>query len=42
MAKRTGYTFLGWYTGKAKGSKVAATTKVPKDLVLYARWTKAG
>ena len=30
----------GWYTAKTKGKKVSASTKVTKNLKLYARWTK--
>jgi uncharacterized repeat protein (TIGR02543 family) len=39
--KRTGYQFLGWYTGKAKGTKVTASTKVTKAVTLYAHWKRA-
>jgi uncharacterized repeat protein (TIGR02543 family) len=35
---RTGYTFQGWYTAKSGGKKVAATTKVTKNVTLYAHW----
>jgi uncharacterized repeat protein (TIGR02543 family) len=35
---RTGYTFQGWYT--AGGTKVAATTKVTKNLALNAQWVR--
>jgi uncharacterized repeat protein (TIGR02543 family) len=35
---RTGYTFQGWYTGKAKGAKAGVGTKVAKDVTYYARW----
>jgi uncharacterized repeat protein (TIGR02543 family) len=35
---RTGYTFQGWFTGKAKGTKVAAKTKVTKNVTYYAHW----
>jgi uncharacterized repeat protein (TIGR02543 family) len=38
--KRAGYTFLGWYTGKVKGTKVAASTKVTKAVTLYAHWKR--
>lgn len=37
---RSGYQFSGWYTAKTKGKKVSASTKVTKNLKLYARWTK--
>ena len=36
--KREGYTFKGWYTAKAEGTKVIASTKVTKAMTLYARW----
>ena len=38
---RTGYDFVGWYTGKTDGVKVSATTKVEttSDRTLYAHWT---
>jgi uncharacterized repeat protein (TIGR02543 family) len=35
---RAGYSFQGWYT--ASGTKVAATTKVTKDLALRAHWAR--
>jgi uncharacterized repeat protein (TIGR02543 family) len=35
---RTGYDFLGWYTGKVKGTKVTAKTKATKTVTLYAHW----
>jgi uncharacterized repeat protein (TIGR02543 family) len=35
---RTGYTFDGWYTRKAGGTKAGATTKVRKAVTYYARW----
>ena len=38
--KRTGYTFTGWYTAKTGGSKVYSTTKVTKNMTLYAQWKK--
>ena len=37
---RTGYTFTGWYTAKTGGSKVYTTTKVTKNMTLYAQWKK--
>lgn len=37
---RTGYKFNGWYTAKTGGTKVSTTTKVGKDMTLYARWAK--
>jgi uncharacterized repeat protein (TIGR02543 family) len=39
---RTGYAFLGWYTGKANGAKVGATTKVTKSVTYYAHWRANG
>jgi uncharacterized repeat protein (TIGR02543 family) len=38
--KRVGYSFQGWYTGKVKGTKVSAKTKVSRDVTLYARWKR--
>jgi uncharacterized repeat protein (TIGR02543 family) len=38
--KRTGYTFQGWYTGKVKGTKVTASTKVTRAVTLYAHWKR--
>jgi uncharacterized repeat protein (TIGR02543 family) len=35
---RSGYTFLGWYTGKAKGTKVTAKTKATRNVTYYAHW----
>lgn len=42
--KRTGYTFKGWYTKTAGGSRVSSGTKVnlTGDQTLYAQWTKSG
>jgi uncharacterized repeat protein (TIGR02543 family) len=39
--KRTGYQFLGWYTSKSGGKKVASATKVAKAVTLYAHWKRA-
>ncbi|SDB19725.1 InlB B-repeat-containing protein [Eubacterium oxidoreducens] len=39
-AKRSGYTFDGWYTKKSGGSKVSITTKITEDTTYYAHWTK--
>lgn len=41
--KRTGYDFVGWYTGKITGDKYTGTTvvKFTKDITLYARWMKS-
>lgn len=38
--KRKGYKFKGWYTAKSGGKKVYSTTKITKDMTLYARWVK--
>ena len=40
---RKGYTFLGWYTAKTKGTKVTAKTKFTRksNLTLYAHWKYA-
>jgi uncharacterized repeat protein (TIGR02543 family) len=39
---RSGYKFVGWYTGSTGGSKVSSSTKVSitKNQTLYARWAK--
>jgi uncharacterized repeat protein (TIGR02543 family) len=39
---RSGYTFLGWYTGKAGGQKASAATKVAKSVTYYAHWRANG
>ncbi|MDR1013510.1 MAG: InlB B-repeat-containing protein [Coriobacteriales bacterium] len=39
--KRTGYTFLGWYTAKSGGTKVNSATRVTKAVTLYAHWKRA-
>ncbi|MDR1013535.1 MAG: InlB B-repeat-containing protein [Coriobacteriales bacterium] len=36
--KRTGYIFKGWFTGKAKGTRVTAATKATRSVTLYAHW----
>lgn len=36
---RTGYTFNGWYTAKAGGSKFNFDTTITADMTLYAQWT---
>lgn len=36
---RAGYSFAGWYTKKAGGTKVTAATRFTKATTLYARWT---
>ena len=37
---RSGYKFSGWYTSASGGTKASSSTKVTKDMTLYARWTK--
>lgn len=39
---RKGYTFAGWYTALAGGSKVASTTEVTQAHTLYAHWKQDG
>lgn len=39
-AKRSGYTFKGWYTAKSGGKKVTKSTKISKKRTLYAHWKK--
>jgi uncharacterized repeat protein (TIGR02543 family) len=39
---RSGYDFLGWYTGKAGGKQISATTKVAKSVTYYAHWRANG
>ena len=40
MAKRTGYTFLGWFTAQTGGEQVTESTvlKTASDHTLYAQW----
>jgi uncharacterized repeat protein (TIGR02543 family) len=40
VPKKAGYKFTGWYTGKVKGKKVGAKTKVAKNVTLYAHWKR--
>ena len=35
---RKGFTFQGWYTAKAKGSKVSVNTTASKAVTYYAQW----
>jgi uncharacterized repeat protein (TIGR02543 family) len=35
---RAGHDFQGWYTAKKGGKKVATTTKVTRNVTLYAHW----
>ncbi|MBR4171732.1 MAG: InlB B-repeat-containing protein [Kiritimatiellae bacterium] len=37
-AKRTGYTFLGWFTKATGGNEVTAETPVTESLTCYAHW----
>jgi uncharacterized repeat protein (TIGR02543 family) len=38
--KRTGYAFQGWFTGKVKGTKVTAKTRVTRNVTYWAHWAK--
>ena len=38
--KRSGYSFKGWYTQSAGGSKFDFDTEITKDITLYAQWSK--
>ena len=35
---RKGFTFQGWYTAKAKGTKISVNTTVSKAVTYYAQW----
>ena len=37
-AKRTGYTFVGWYEDEAYQTEWSGTTMPARDLTLYAKW----
>ena len=37
-AKRTGYTFVGWYENEAYQTEWSGTTMPARDLTLYAKW----
>lgn len=37
-AKRTGYTFMGWYTAKSGGERVTSLTSAAAGKTLYALW----
>lgn len=37
-AKRTGYTFVGWYKDEAYQTEWSGTTMPARDLTLYAKW----
>ena len=39
-AKKTGYTFKGWYTKKTGGTKITTATKVKNKVTYYAQWKK--
>ncbi|MCL2116472.1 MAG: InlB B-repeat-containing protein [Methanobrevibacter sp.] len=39
-AKRSGYTFQGWYTKKSGGKKISKNTKVSKGVTYFAHWKK--
>jgi uncharacterized repeat protein (TIGR02543 family) len=39
-AKRSGYTFKGWYTKKSGGKKITKTTKATKNITYWAHWQK--
>ena len=36
--KRSGYTFVGWYTKKNEGTEVNSQYKVSEDTTVYAHW----
>lgn len=38
--KRSGYTFVGWYTKKSGGKKISSDYVVKKNIKFYARWIK--
>lgn len=41
ITTRTGYVFLGWYTGNLPGDVLfTASTEVIRDMTLYARWER--
>ncbi|MDR0876279.1 MAG: InlB B-repeat-containing protein, partial [Clostridiales Family XIII bacterium] len=39
QAARTGYTFKGWYTAAAGGTKIEASALVTAAVTYYAQWT---
>jgi len=39
-AKRSGYTFKGWYTKKSDGKKISKSTNAKKKTTYYAQWKK--
>ena len=39
-AKRSGYSFKGWYTAKSGGKKISTSTKILKRITYYAQWKK--
>jgi len=40
VAKRSGYTFSGWYTKKNGGTKISTKAKVTGSVTYYAHWVK--
>lgn len=40
VAKKDGYTFLGWFTAKTGGSQITASTLCTGNLTVYAHWEK--
>jgi len=38
VAKRTGYTYKGWYTSKSYKKSVTTKTKIKKNMKVYAKW----
>jgi len=41
LMKKSGYTFIGWYTAKKGGTKIKNTTKMNKKKTYYAQWVKS-
>lgn len=39
---RTGYTFLGWYTGRSGGTEITAAYVFPRATTVYANWRQEG
>ena len=37
-ASRDGYTFLGWYTEAAGGAQITTSTKIIRNMTVYAHW----
>jgi uncharacterized repeat protein (TIGR02543 family) len=38
-AKRSGYTFKGWFSKSIGGTKIVAAAKIVKDTTVYAHWS---